>query len=406
MPALRLPSLTAIALAILASATPTIAAAQQTDAATAQAVAQGAPPAPTSSPVSTPTALSISSTLGTTDASIKGSFSLPSITPNDQATNILSLTFSTPISKSPDQQSNLLTLDGLAESTSIELEYSHFDIATANSAVVADVDKCVADEKVALGDAIEFLKLDNKPTAQAEALLTAIGASPTCVDVILNTATQFAARTGIDRNLMPSKVRDDLDAWEKDAKAAAQTRQKGRALVWGLTGKVGYDEHTWYSASSLAKSQGTRTPASVGAFFTYVAPGWNWAATVQFQHQQTYTDGTAKVLCPPGAGVVTCVSGSIGAPKYSEEDLVSLELRYSIPIHKWVGGSSIGLAPLASYDVHSGAYAFSLPVYLFGDGKSLNGGVSVNWSSLTHSTAAGVFVNQPLSIPGQGAPSN
>lgn len=370
-------------------------------------VASGAPIAPPSSPVSTPTAFSVTSTQGQTDASVKASFGLPFVSPENQETNSYSLTISTPVTKGQAGTTNLATLDGFADSTSLEIQYNHFDIFTDNAGVLSDIDACRADELQAMADAIEFLKLDDQAEAAALAStkLAAMKAGEgTCVDWVLN-PVQFKQQTGLDISKAPKRLQQELAAWSADVKSANKQRIQGLALVYGLTGKVGYDQHIWYDGSSLAKSDQTRIPASAGVFFTYVAPGWNWAVTAQFKYQRAYMDGKTKVLCPHGTGVVTCINGFIGAPKETDMQLLSLEIRDRLPIPKWVGGSSIGFAPMASYDFHTGAYAFALPIYLFGDGKSLNGGVSVNWSSLTHNTVVGVFLTQPFSVPGQGAPA-
>jgi hypothetical protein len=138
-----------------------------------------------------------------------------------------------------------------------------------------------------------------------------------------------------------------------------------------------------------------------------VGTGWNWAVTGQYDYQDAYKDQTTKTECPAPAAAkapTICVSGSIGHPSKSIKNLFTLEWRYKVPIPKWFGGDSVGVAPSATYDATSHIYGATALLFLFGNGGGgLTGGFDTSWQSNTHHVSAGIFVTQPFSITGQTA---
>jgi hypothetical protein len=154
------------------------------------------------------------------------------------------------------------------------------------------------------------------------------------------------------------------------------------------------DSHTYYGAKSLVKSEFTDVPISAGPSATYVFQGWLTAATLQFQYATTDKDNDSETVCPAGPAPVTCVVGSIGRPKKTTQDTFSFEVRRS----QTILGHQIGLAPKVSYDANSGLYSFSLPIFLFGCGKQLNGGIEYDWSSDVHRSTVGAFITAPFSV--------
>jgi hypothetical protein len=86
------------------------------------------------------------------------------------------------------------------------------------------------------------------------------------------------------------------------------------------------------------------------------------------------------------------VTGSFGAPKETEQHLISLSGRTEI------AGAGVGFK--ITHDVKSGDSGVDLPIYLFKDDKrNLNGGLRFGWTN-TDQFSAGLFVGSTFDISG------
>lgn len=274
-----------------------------------------------------------------------------------------SLNISTPIAKSASSTSLATTLDGLAASTNIKFKLgisrlpgiwwpSYGDVAAFRA-------KCLAES-------------DKKPKASAAGGGAGAKDTPSC-DVSDN------------QSLMPG-VRSNKVAW-----------------AIGLSGGVGYESHTYYSSTTLAKSSENRTPWSAGAYAGLLDFGRDAALTFQYQYQEKYTDQTQKTMCPANSGSapVTCATGSFGPPKFTIQNLVTLELKAITPPKIFGLPGGFGLDPTISYDLRSQKKSVDFPVYFFQNGgKGLTGGLRASWASDTHRASVGIFVSKPLTLFG------
>jgi hypothetical protein len=390
------------------------------DTATAQEVMGGAAPADPTKPVSQPSALSLTSTQDSTTATLKGTFGgNRRLTPDEQTTSAFTATLTTPVTKNTNS-TDLASLDGFATATALALQASQFRLHVLQEPLAelrTLTEACAAHELAAYRLAQQYLSALKRDTSKAATIVAALQRSSICNDFVpsakqLDTTT-FEIRTGLNINDLAPEDRvaltAALEAWREDTQSTLAKRKAlraGYALAYGLTGKVGYETHDYYESPKLTKDTLDAKPWSAGAYLTYVAPGWNWAVTGQYDYQDAYKDQTTKTECPVPAATppTTCVAGAIGAPSRSVKNLFTLDWRYKHAIPKWFGGDSIAFSPSATYDVSSHVYGASAFLFLFGSsGNSLNGGVSAMWQSDTHRVTAGIFVTQPCSITGQAA---
>jgi hypothetical protein len=175
-------------------------------------------------------------------------------------------------------------------------------------------------------------------------------------------------------------------------------------LLWGTTGKVGYQQYKFFQPVTLAASTLRTTPWSVGGYVAFqpnVVP--NSLITFTYQHQYGNNPGSAKVACPAGAvGGKGCVDGTIGPPPPQTKDLLTLDLRQRFSgaaLKLPYGDFAVELTP--SYDARSHVWAIDAPIYFVSDGKGgFNGGVDVSWRSDKHETIVGVFLSKPFSLAG------
>lgn len=217
------------------------------------AVAAGAPAASLSSPVSVPSAFSISSSTQGSTASVKASLDLPRyFSPTRLMSSSASLTISTPVSKG-SQPTTLATLGGFTNAATGTGQY----------------------------DLTWFPSLNRKQV---------VNAIMRCADAAAKLLNQ--PRSGVCPDLSGYNPGNDAERaeWElwASAFAALQTvvkspaRSAPAAWVFGINATASDDAHTYYNPRSLGKSQFTDVPIAGGPSATYVFQGWKTAATFQF----------------------------------------------------------------------------------------------------------------------------
>ena len=334
-------------------------------------VMEGAPVTSPSSPVSTPSALSLSSNTQGTTASGKVSANIPSyIWPTSELEQAASLSLSTPVSKG-STPTTFASLGGFTNSTTGTIQYSFTYFPDINGAPAQQL------------------------TNDCYKAMIAAGYAP------LGVGQQCSSQVGLTAKQGKEAA---FKQWGDDyAQLLKPAIPNDKPRVWIATMGATFDseQHTWYDAKTLAKSQVTDMPVTAGPSFTYVDKGWNTAVTLQFQYGTTDKDQATKTLCPNGTGVVSCVNGAIGSPKKTTQDTFSFEVRQSMTLP--LLGTPSGFAPKVSYDTNSHTYGFKVPYFLFGCAKQLNAGVEFDWSSDTHHPAVGLFVSQPFSVFDQGS---
>lgn len=186
----------------------------------------------------------------------------------------------------------------------------------------------------------------------------------------------------------------------------ATTEEKNRAFgrvvlhYRGLVAKVSQKSHGFYDPVTLAKSETTRTPWRLGAFYALIGGDRSWSATFAYAHEVAYQPAASKNLCRTIAGtLLECVNGPIGGGAETKRNVLSLELRRSWgPRVLGEVTPHVGVAPKVAYDTESGVWAVGLPVYLFGDNSGLTGGLRADWEDKTHDLVLGVFVTKTFSI--------
>lgn len=177
----------------------------------------------------------------------------------------------------------------------------------------------------------------------------------------------------------------------------------GSHLFWGVSGKGGFTDYTFYDNPSLTKHKERRNGWSAGAYAAVRPDGSNFMFVVSGRAQDTYKDADSKTLCPPPSGstsVITCVSGPIGEPARKRSNVFSIEGRAKLPGLRISEQPQdfIGVSLIASRDTRNKITGVQLPIYLVGDIKGLNGGIRMDWTSETKTTV-GIFIGTTFEWP-------
>lgn len=172
------------------------------------------------------------------------------------------------------------------------------------------------------------------------------------------------------------------------------------AIVFGASGRIGYNKFSYLDATTGAKASLSRAPWSIGAYATLLPGVTATSLTAAVEYQRAYKEQSTGVICPAAiaATPTTCLTGPVGAPKLTDKVLLSLEGR-----HLFATGSTllptIGLAPQVTYDAIGDQVGLDLPIYLVSDDKGgLLGGVRVGWTSKQGGFIAGIFVGTSFSL--------
>lgn len=332
--------------------------------------AQSAPQAPADRTFSPLTSVQISTLSDSSNATLKLTSGgnrwskRETSDPHTAVADVLTLAVSSPVAKG-GAPTSLGTLDGLASGATVQLQYSQYRVGGFKWAMPdkARIDEICANAKTSY----------RKKYGQAYT---------------------EACSTGFVRS------NDSADADEY--RGVFFTDKKPRALMaFGVSGKVGYETHTYYDAATLDKSSSNTSPVSAGAYYTLISPRRRWAVTGEAQYQRIYKDATAQIVCPsPGTTPTTkCINGSIGGPTTTTKQLLSAELRGTLLDGLSIFGiTSLAFDPLVTYDIRSQAYGFDVPVYVFGGSAGLTGGVRADWDSDKRSWACGIFISKAFSV--------
>jgi len=163
----------------------------------------------------------------------------------------------------------------------------------------------------------------------------------------------------------------------------------------GASGKIGRKTYKYVDPVSLANKSDEDTPWSVSAFLAAAYLRANTLAALSIEHQHARKDADKLTLCPvPPAGStapVTCATGAVGAPVANDKNNVSLELRHRAD---W-----FAVAVTTTYDFKNNVLGVSIPVYLVDDGKNgLAGGVRFGWTNEKDDFTVGVFASKAFDL--------
>lgn len=259
-----------------------------------------------------------------------------------------SASLSAPVSKTGANTTNIATLDGFANSSTLTLGYHRFYVSSLRRPGSDELAEC------------ERLGIDiDKDQCDSEAITQRLKQGD--VPLSPNVAAFFF----------------DHDAFK---------------LNYGATLTVGHDAYDFYDTKTLATQSATKTPWGVDGYIGFIPRASNSFLSAGVEFERAYTAAKSKIECPAATGVspLQCVSGSFGAPTKSDKHLVYVEDR-----------ADFGLAAIdlrVTHDFASGDNGVDLPVYLFKDPKSTwTGGVRVGWTNTDHFDV-GLFVGSSFGV--------
>jgi len=265
---------------------------------------------------------------------------------------VRTLTLSAPLGKGGGP-TDLASLDALANSTTLEFKWSNVAVAGRQRPKVADLAEACDEARTA------YTTKHGKPPADDSSCAGLAADDP-----------------------------DQNSKWEDLFFA-----HNAYALIYGAGAKVGYNQFDYNDPTTLAQESRSRTPWSVSGFLTYYGRANKVLASGSYEHQEAYADADTKTVCPVVTPPVTCVSGPLGAPKLSQQDLFSLDLRKMF-------SASLGAAATFTYDAHSDVWGVETPIYFVRNpsGDGLTGGVKLGWRSDKHDLRASIFIGKAFSL--------
>lgn len=267
-----------------------------------------------------------------------------------------SASLSAPVNKN-DSKTNIATLDGLANSTSLTIGFHEF---------------------IATGLRFPLINGDLDPNFENICRIAGIDTekNETCDSEHVKPGLEKAHRSDLYPVFMSYLF----------------SSTASHVWTYGAAGKIGQEEYDFFLPTTLASQSTKKVPWSAsiyGGVGPINMPAF-FSAGAEFQHQ--YTAKKSKVLCPTTAGSspIQCVNGSIGAPTAADKHLLYVE-----------GRSDLGFAAVdlrVTHDFASGDNGVDVPVYLFHDSKSSwTGGIRLGWTNTDHGTA-GIFVGNSFSL--------
>jgi len=166
----------------------------------------------------------------------------------------------------------------------------------------------------------------------------------------------------------------------------------GHPFLLRLGGRVGYRSIDYLDSQTLAPltTSGYQWGASAGAGL--IIPSWG-AFGVVYQRQHALTPQDQSVVCTPLApvGALGCSKNSVGAPVTTNTNLLTAEARVFVG---WVA-----LDPSVTVDPSRRITAVTIPFYfLKSEAGGFIAGVSPSWRSDTKELNAVMFVGGSLSL--------
>jgi hypothetical protein len=235
---------------------------------------------------------------------------------------------------------------------------------------------------------------DNREARQTEQILGAIQAHTDTILRALGKRTQSHAPqqdpsdSGTQRPLPQGCRRAELTEEGKDVLDA-----EAFTAVWayGASVKVGRTSFDYTDPVTFADESETHdgwsASVSLGRFQDGPLSAILYYVGASYRHEEAYHGGSARNVCTPISGTTStlCRDIAIGAPQRRSSDLVQVEARSFL-------GSSVGMAPRATYEINEQAWFVDVPVYLRNGSGPFNGGVSLGWDSVKDDIVVSLFV--------------
>jgi hypothetical protein len=166
----------------------------------------------------------------------------------------------------------------------------------------------------------------------------------------------------------------------------------------GLQASVGYNSFTYYNATSFAKASQNDAPRSFGAH-AGIVPAWYSVPTFidfSIRYQQAYMAQPSATKCKSVTSGISCQTGSFGIPADTDKLLLALSGNSEFKVF----GKYIGISPQLIYDARNKQEGITFPLYFIHSMNSLIGGITAGWTNTAHFTV-GVMVGAPFSYFGQ-----
>jgi len=166
-------------------------------------------------------------------------------------------------------------------------------------------------------------------------------------------------------------------------------------FLYGVTGKIGYQEFEFITLDSEDEQTQSETPWSVG-LWAGLQPG---DRPILFfagaEYQRSYSAGANTTICPasalPEATALVCKTGPFNSPKEETKKLAYIEIR--------ARPAGVGASLKITQDLESNVTGLEIPFYVIAnENKSLTGGIKAGWRSDTDDATFGVFVGAPFGL--------
>lgn len=262
------------------------------------------------------------------------------------------------------KQTELATLDGLANGTklSLELNYAHIKLAPTGQKQLDEACDAVH----------QALRERSNLAADVRTLIDA----GECDDRVYDEA----ARIGVDKKIL-SKV------------AEAYFGENSNLFRAGVKAGAAYDTFEFLDAD-LATTSTRKNGFDIGINASWQHIVNQWVLLAAYQRQRSYTAGDKSNVCVPieNSPALRCFDGHLQPPRRIDRNIASLEWR-------WQQSSSFAMSVRAAYDSSNDVLGVNVPLYLFGTNESLlKGGVKFGWRSDTDDLQAAVFVSTGFNL--------
>lgn len=195
---------------------------------------------------------------------------------------------------------------------------------------------------------------------------------------------------------MPTDVQTYAEEYYDEFESLFFDQQRNRYL-WGLSGRIGYENFEFLEENSTDKSDKSKTPWSISGHFGLFPASSLTLITVGLEYQNAFKNADERTICaaPDANGLQQCQTAPFGEPVDNDKFLLSLEGRRIFQNLPYKPAASLKL----TYDFEDDTFGADLPIYLLRDAKSnLNGGVRFGWRDDTDDLIVGVFVGSTFSL--------
>ncbi len=268
-----------------------------------------------------------------------------------------SVTVSSPLNKS-SSKTELVTLDGLANSFAIGVGYSSLSFRRSKKGSAAGIAK--------RGKIYEEMKknmLDKKGST---------GDIP----------NNDSCGGGDVYKYLPSRLEEFNNTFLDPQKWQTQ---------WGVGVKVGQESFSYRDPVNFEKDTNNKISPSLKFYYHFLPPNGKTMFGIGAEFQRVYKAAPSKIMCPSGNGIVTCQAGLFSEPTEVDKELLSFEIRRRVANH--------GVSLKLTYDNISEVSAIDLPIYLIEDkNENLNGGVRIGYRDDQDNVEFGMFIGSSFNI--------